>query len=223
MRSTWLCASPARSRPPAHANLFAAGDAQSYRIYKNDLNCKIAIVPGDFPLEPIVKTFARHGLRKASMEEVAQALGVSRQALYNRHGSKGALVDWATRRLIDDTLAAALASIDQPSKTLVERLTTALDAWVGQHMEALHASPHGAEIVAMLQRDPPEAVRTAERRLVAAMAEAIRFSGPGSAVPRAGSMAQALCWAARGLVHAVPDHAAFRRQLDHIVGALVAR
>src|SRR3546814_3840606 len=90
-------------------------------------------------------------------------------------------------------------------------------------MAALHASPHGAEIIAMLQRDPPEAVRVAERRLVAAMAEAIRLSGPGSAVARAGSMAQALCWTARGLVHAVPDHAAFRRQLDSIVGALVAR
>jgi hypothetical protein len=36
-------------------------------------------------------------------------------------------------------------------------------------------------------------------------------------------MAQALCWTARGLVYAVPDHATFRRQLDHIVGALVAR
>ena len=180
-------------------------------------------MPGDFPLDPIVATFARYGLRKTSMEDVARVLGVSRQALYNRHGSKGALIGWATKCLIDTSLAAALASIDQPTKTLVERLTDALDAWVGRHMEALHASPHGTEIVAMLQRDPPEAVRAAERRLVAAMAEAIRFSGPGSAVSRAGSMAQASCWTARGLVHAVPDHVTFRRQLDHIVGALVAR
>lgn len=180
-------------------------------------------MPGEFPFEPIVATFARYGLRKTSMEDVARALGVSRQALYNRHGSKDALVGWATGSLIDSSLVAALAAIDQPARTLVERLTDALDAWVGRHMEALHASPHGAEIVAMLRRDPPEAVRVAERRLVAAMAEAIRFSGPGSAVSRAGSMAQALCWTARGLAHAVPDHPAFRRQLDHIVGALVAR
>lgn len=180
-------------------------------------------MPGDFPLDPIVATFARYGLRKTSMEDVAAALGVSRQALYLRHGSKGALIGWATKGLIDSSLAAALAAIEQPAKTLAERLADALDAWVGLHMAALHASPHGAEIVPMLQRDLPDAVRAAERRLVAAMAEAIRLSGPGSAVSRAGSMAQALCWAARGLVHAVPDHAAFRRQLDHIVGALVAR
>lgn len=178
---------------------------------------------GDFPLDPIVATFARHGLRKTSMEDVAQALGVSRQALYLRHGSKDALIDWAARGLIDASLTAALAGVDQPAKTLADRLGDALDAWVGCHMKTLHASPHGGEIAAMLRRDPPDAVRIAERRLVAAMAEAIRFSGPGSAVSRAGSMAQALCWTARGLVHAVPDHATFRRQLDHIVGALVAR
>ncbi len=178
---------------------------------------------GDFPLDPVVATFARHGLRKTSMEDVAAALGVSRQALYLRYGSKGALIGWATKGLIDGSLAAALAAIEQPAKTLADRLADALDAWVGRHMAALQASPHGAEIVPMLQRDLPDAVRLAERRLVAAMAEAIRMSGPGSAVSRAGSMAQALCWTARGLVHAVPDHGAFRRQLDHIVGALVAR
>lgn len=180
-------------------------------------------MPGDFPLDPIVATFARYGLRKASMEDVAAALGVSRQALYLRHGSKGALIGWAAQGLIDTSLAAALACIDQPAKTLAERLSDALDAWAGRHMAALHASPHGAEIAVMLQREPPDAVRVAERRLVTAMAEAIRLSGPGAAVSRAGSMAQALCWTARGLVHAVPDHATFRRQLDHIVGALVAR
>lgn len=176
-----------------------------------------------FPLDPVVATFARYGLRRTSMTDVAQALGVSRQSLYNRFGSKNALAGWAVQALIDRSLAEALRAIEQPARTLPDRLADALDAWVGRHRDALHASPHGVEIVAVMLRHPPEAVRIAERRLVAAMTEAIRLSGPGSAVPRAGSMAQALCWTARGLVHAVPDHATFRRQLDHITGALVAR
>ncbi len=157
------------------------------------------------------------------MADIAHALGVSRQSLYNRFGSKNALAEWALQALIDRSLTEALRAIEQPSKALPDRLADALDAWVGRHRDALHASPHGVEIVAVMQHEPSEAVRTAERRLVAAMTEAIRLSGPGSAVPRAGSMAQALCWTARGLVHAVPDHKSFRRQLDHIAGALVAR
>ena len=174
-------------------------------------------------LDLVVATIARYGVRRTSMTDVARALGMSRQSLYNRFGSKPALIAWAQGSLVDRSLAEALASINQPAKTLPARLVDALDAWVGRHRHALDASPHGAEIVLALQPDPPDAVRAAERKLVAAMAEAIRLSGPGSAVPRAGSIAQALCWTARGLVHALPDHAAFRRQMDHIAGALVAR
>ena len=90
-------------------------------------------------------------------------------------------------------------------------------------MAMLRASPFGIEVAVMVAPEPDEVVRTAERKLVAAMAGAIRISGPGAAVSRAGSMAQALCWTAKGLVHAAPDHASFRRELELIVGALLAR
>jgi hypothetical protein len=90
-------------------------------------------------------------------------------------------------------------------------------------MELMRLSPHGIEVAAMAGPEADDVVRGAERRLVAAITRAIRLSGPGALVPRAGSLAQALCWTAKGLVHAVPDHASFRRQLDQIIGAFIAR
>lgn len=168
-------------------------------------------------------TFARLGFRRASMEELADATGVSRQALYNRFGSKAGLAEWAIKSLIERSLAEALGSLENPGATLVVRLLDALDAWMGQHMMILRASPHGIEVAVMVAPEPVDAVRTAERKLVAAMAQTIRLSGPGAAVSRAGSMAQALCWTAKGLVHAAPDHASFRRELETIVGTLFAR
>ncbi len=180
-------------------------------------------MPDRISFESLLATLARHGYRKASMEDLASATGVSRQALYNRFGSKGALIDWAMTSLIERSLADALRSLESPGATLVARLLTALDAWAGQHMTMLRASPHGIEVAVMVAPQPGEAVRAAERKLIAAMANTIRLSGPGSAVSRAGSMAQALCWTAKGLVHAAPDHASFRRELELIVGALLAR
>ncbi|HEV7343264.1 MAG TPA: TetR/AcrR family transcriptional regulator [Sphingopyxis sp.] len=171
----------------------------------------------------ILAVVARTGFRKASMEELALATGVSRQALYNRFGSKGALIDWATQSLIDQSLAVALDALENPAAALVARLATALDAWIGEHMAMLRASPHGIDAAPMAAPDASEAVRGAERKLVTAMANAIRRGGPGTAVARAGSLAQALCWTAKGLVHAAPDHAAFRRELELIVGAVLAR
>lgn len=174
-------------------------------------------------LEPLLMTFARYGFRKASMEDLARASGVSRQALYNHFGSKAALADWVAQTLIDNSLAEALDCLENPQLALTQRLADALDAWVGQHMALMRLSPHGIEVAAMAGPAANDVVRGAERRLVAAITRAIRLSGPGALVPRAGSLAQALCWTASGLVHAVPDHASFRRQLDQIVGVLLAR
>lgn len=181
------------------------------------------MMPAKLPFEPVIATFARHGYRKTAMDDVAAALGVSRQLLYNRFGSKKALADWAQAMLVDASLAAAFEAIDQPTNTLAARLVDALDCWIGRHMAALRGSPYGAESLPMLHREGSEAARSAERRLVAAIAGAIRLSGPGAAVARAGSIAQALCWTARGLAYSAPDHGGFRRQLDQIVSALVAR
>jgi len=173
--------------------------------------------------DSLLSTFARTGYRKASMDDLARATGVSRQALYNRFGSKALLADWTMKQLIDRSLTEALRQLANPQLTLIVRLTAALDLWVGQHIGMLRSSPHGIDVVAMAQSEPGDAVRAAERKLIAAMAEAIRRSGPGAAVSRAGSMAQAMAWTAKGLVHAVPDHAAFRREIDHIVGAMLGR
>ena len=180
-------------------------------------------MPDRISADSLLNVVARTGFRKASMDDLAQATGVSRQALYNRFGSKGALLEWATQSLIDRSLAEALRALENPAAALVARLATALDTWVGQHMAMLRASPHGIDVAPMAAPAPGEAVRAAERKLVAAMVNAIRRGGPGTAVARAGSLAQALCWTAKGLVHAAPDHAAFRRELELIVGAVLAR
>lgn len=174
-------------------------------------------------VDSLVGIFARVGFRKASMDDLACATCVSRQALYNHFGSKAALIAWTTNAMIERSLAEALRCLDSPGTTLVARLLAALDAWAGQHMAMLRASPHGIEVAVMVAPDPAEAVRAAERKLIAAMANTIRLSGPGAAVSRAGSMAQALCWTAKGLVHAAPDHASFRRELELIAGTLLAR
>jgi AcrR family transcriptional regulator len=173
--------------------------------------------------DSLVAALARQGLRKSSMEDLGHATGVSRQALYNRFGSKAALIDWTIQSLIDRSLADALRCLENPGATLAVRLLGALDAWVGQHMDRLRASPHGIEIIVMAGPVPSDSVRAAERKLIAAMAGVIRLSGPGALVSRSGSMAQALCWTAKGLVHAAPDHASLRRELELIVGALLAR
>src|SRR3546814_11190173 len=98
------------------------------------------------------------------MNAGSRALGGSGQSFYNRFGSKGALADWAVQALVDRSLAEALCAIEQPARTLPDRLADALDAWVGRHRDALHAPPTGVDIGAAMQTRSSGAVRPAERQ-----------------------------------------------------------
>src|SRR3569833_2700121 len=61
----------------------------------------------DAVLESALLTFARHGYRKASMEEVARAARISRPGLYFLFESKEALFRAANSRALKEDLAAA--------------------------------------------------------------------------------------------------------------------
>jgi TetR/AcrR family transcriptional regulator of autoinduction and epiphytic fitness len=84
-------------------------------------------------LDAAVATFVRYGFRKTSMEEVARAAHLSRQALYLHFATKEELFGAAVRRALSIALAAATAALRQPDVPLEARLLAAFDAWVGQH------------------------------------------------------------------------------------------
>lgn len=82
-------------------------------------------------MEAAVGVFARHGFRKASMDEVARAAEVSRQGLYLHFPTKEDLfrdtVRWALERHMRNA-TVALACREQP---LEERLVSAFDGYIG--------------------------------------------------------------------------------------------
>ena len=91
--------------------------------------------------------FAHYGFRKASMEDLAQAVGVTRQTLYNRFKNKEAVLDWAVdgyAKSAQERASAALRNSERPVETC---LLNAFSIWVGEAVTLLHESPHGMEIV----------------------------------------------------------------------------
>src|ERR1700744_6465968 len=82
-------------------------------------------------LEAAVGVFVRYGFRKASMDEVARAAGVSRQGLYLQFANKEELFRRALEPTLDrkmEAVGGALAS-DLP---LERRLSVAFEASAGR-------------------------------------------------------------------------------------------
>ena len=73
-------------------------------------------------LNHLLRVFAQYGFRKSSMRDLADAMGISRQALYNRYGSKEAVFAWATKTLIEQSVAATLAALEDDSLAVPDRL-----------------------------------------------------------------------------------------------------
>jgi AcrR family transcriptional regulator len=88
-------------------------------------------------LEAAVGVFARYGYRKASMDEVARAAGVSRQGLYLQFANKEELFRKALEHSLNHQLTAAAAALSRREDSLESRLLAACDAWSGRFIGSI--------------------------------------------------------------------------------------
>jgi AcrR family transcriptional regulator len=88
-------------------------------------------------LDAAVGVFARYGFRKASMDEVARAAGVSRQGLYLQFANKEELFRRAVEHSLNSQLKAAVAALSRRQDSLELRLIAACDAWSGRFVGSL--------------------------------------------------------------------------------------
>jgi AcrR family transcriptional regulator len=87
-------------------------------------------------LDAAVAVFARFGFRKASMDEVARAAGVSRQGLYLQFANKEELFRRTLEHSLNNQLNAAVAALARQDGLEV-RIIAACDAWSGRFVGSL--------------------------------------------------------------------------------------
>ncbi len=99
-------------------------------------------------LDAALRVFARYGYRRTSMADVAEEAGMSRPALYQWFANKGALFQALAKGIKDDALANAEAAWTD-GMSIEEGLFAAILAKDLPLLRLLHASPHGAELMAV--------------------------------------------------------------------------
>jgi len=67
-------------------------------------------------LDAALRVFRRHGFRRSSIEQAAEAAGLTRQALYHHFQSKEALFRAVIEQLYERALAAEIAAADAAEK-----------------------------------------------------------------------------------------------------------
>jgi AcrR family transcriptional regulator len=163
-------------------------------------------------LEVALATFARFGYKKTSMDDVAQAAGISRPGLYFLFSSKQNLFVAAVTQAIDDDVEAARRSLADPGRPLRARLIEAFDLWTGRYVGAV------AQDVSLLIQTSPEllgpVVTDYPQRFLAMLTDAIAADLPVGRGDRAEDLARTLMSTASGIKHEVATREQFGTRMS---------
>jgi TetR/AcrR family acrAB operon transcriptional repressor len=107
------------------------------------------MTPRDRIIDAAMTVFRRHGFRRSSIEQAAEAAGLTRQALYHHFDSKEALFRAVIERLYQEALVAEIAAAAAKEKaggSLADILVAQITARLSHVIAALDGSPHVEEL-----------------------------------------------------------------------------
>ena len=105
--------------------------------------------PRDRILDAAMQVFRRHGFQRSSIEQTAEAAGLTRQALYHHFESKQALFRAVIEHVHEGAVAAELAATAAAEKAgagLADILIAGLTARMKEFIASFDGSPHVEEI-----------------------------------------------------------------------------
>jgi AcrR family transcriptional regulator len=105
--------------------------------------------PRDRIIDAAMLVFRRHGFRRSSIEQTAEAAGLTRQALYHHFESKEVLFRAVIEHVHESALAAELAAVnaaEQQGRALADILIGGIAARLRQIIASFDGSPHVEEL-----------------------------------------------------------------------------
>jgi AcrR family transcriptional regulator len=184
------------------------------------MNVKSSKAPGSPQREAILKaataTFLRYGFKKTSMDDVAQAAGVSRQGLYLYFDTKDLLFREALQYLVSHMISTARSVAEDGNLSLGDRLLGVFEAVHGSAFQS--ASPeHAFELLQSAQSADGALLVQLDRDLMGIVAALLAEAGAADRWEEAGvtvaELSEQLLMSAKGIKASVDTLAAYRERM----------
>jgi AcrR family transcriptional regulator len=173
--------------------------------------------------------FARHGFRQTSMSIVAEAAGLSRQALYHHFASKESLFAALVDAIYEAAVTAAKAAAARTTGSASDVIAGVMIAHHQVMGSELSGSPFMAELIEESARQCGPAVAAHARRFEKELeAVCARLMRDGRLKTRAGisarDVAEMVMIASKGAKaqHVGEGHARYARALTRMIGVICA-
>jgi AcrR family transcriptional regulator len=138
------------------------------------------MTPQERILDAAMRVFRRHGFRRSSIEQVAEAAGLTRQALYHHFEAKEALFRAVLEQLYETALAEEIAAAEAAEKAgggLADILVAQVNTRLRHLIASFDGSPHIEELFSehlALGRDLYQKYATVYAEEIAATIERVR-------------------------------------------------
>ena len=172
--------------------------------------------------EAAADVFAQYGFRRTSMNDIAQAAGISRPALYlmfdNKEDLFRELASYRQNQGID--LAISTLAGNAP---IVERVTAAILAFERIFYEPIAQSPHGAELMDISISIAADCLMKDIERLIKSLVQALADAESNGEITFVGMPMQATAYvrllmsSIGGLKKQASSTKVFRRQISEVV------
>jgi AcrR family transcriptional regulator len=167
-------------------------------------------------LQAATRAFATYGYRKTSMNDIADAAGMSRPAVYQYFRNK----DDIFRRLVQfyyDRATEQIAIAFEAGRPVISTMHEAFHAQVGELFETLLNSPHGMELLDTGEQTAADIKEAGEERLRALFAGWLRREAEAGHVHLPDTpeqVADVILTALKGLKTTVTDLDSLKSRLD---------
>ena len=184
------------------------------------MNVKSSKAPGSPQREAVLKAataiFLRYGFKKTSMDDVAQAAGVSRQGLYLYFDTKDLLFRKALQYLVSHMISTAHSVAEDGNLSLRDRLLGVFEAVHGSAFQS--ASPeHAFELLQSAQSADGALLVQLDRDLMGIVAALLAEAGAADRWEEAGvtvaELSEQLLMSAKGIKASVDTLTAYRERM----------
>ena len=138
--------------------------AKSNKSQKDEKREAVFAVAGD--------VFARYGFRRTAMNDIAQAAGISRPALYLMVENKEDLFSEVVTFRFNKGIDKAISTLSE-SGSIAERITASILAFEKIFYEPVAESPHGAELMDMSSSIAADLMKKGQNRLEGVFSQAL--------------------------------------------------
>jgi AcrR family transcriptional regulator len=185
------------------------------------MNVKSSRAPGSPQREAILMaataTFLRYGFKKTSMDNVAQAAGVSRQGLYLYFETKDVLFREALQYLVSHMISTARSVAEDGNLSLRDRLLGVFEAVHGSAFQS--ASPeHAFELLQSAQSAEGALLVQLDRDLMGIVAALLAEAGAADRWKKASitvaELSEQLLMSAKGIKASVDTLTAYRERMQ---------